>query len=204
MKKVHLILFLIIFSIGTGFSQRTELYGFSGYMLSGNVYTYTGDGNILSDVNYGGALDYEIADGTMLELLYIRKDTRFDYYNYLDIIQRWEQYDLSVEYYHIGALKELKDGKVRPYGAFTLGFTRFHVKDANFYDAYRFSIAPGAGLKIYLTDNIGIRLQGRLLLPLEFYGLGLFYSSSSGMHTTASFSVPVVQGDFTGGIFLSF
>jgi len=201
-KSLFTLLFLCAISI-TLSAQRLELTGFSGIMLSGDVRTDYGEGKIESNANYGGILDYEISRGTMLELMYNRKDTRMSYYDYYTLIPSWDEYDISVEYYHIGVQHEVGENRIKPFGAFTLGFSRYHVKNGYYDDAYRFSLAPGLGFKVYLTEQIGLRFQGRLLMPLEFYGFGIFYGTSSGVSSGVSFNVPVFQGDFTAGLFIS-
>ncbi len=203
MRKTVIIIISALFIAASTKAQRIELTGFSGYMLSGSVKTYTGKANINDNVNFGGAFAYEIQNGILVELMYLRKDTKLNLYDVFDWQSGWEEYDMSVEYYHLGGQKEFSDGRVRPYASFSLGLTRFHIKDSKSDDEYRFSIAPGIGAKAYITDKIGIRLQARLLMPLEISGFGLFYSTSGGGGSSATFNIPVLEGDFTGGIFIS-
>ena len=206
-RKLQLsVLLSVLFTLST-LAQSIEITPFYGYALNGKLKTYSGDFNVADNPNYGAILSIGIYEGGFVELMYNRNDTEFSY-NKAGITQA--NIDMSTEYYQIGTLKQLDTGgKVYPFGAFSLGATRFHPKDSYDWngdntittldDGWAFSATLGAGLKIMLSDKIGIRLQGRLLLPMRFEGLfiGIGTGGTSG---GASFSVPLIAGDFTGGL----
>ena len=98
-----------------------------------------------------------------------------------------------------------------PFGVFTLGATRFDIKNAvdlegggtpvHYSDTWAFSIALAGGAKIFLAERIGIRLQARLGMPMLFNGLYLGIGTG-GASGGASFRVPLVQFDLSAGLFL--
>lgn len=209
MKKLTTVVILIMSISLSTMAQSIEITPFYGYQLNGNLKTYYNDFNMSNAPNYGGLLSVGVAEGTFAELMYIRSDTDFKY-NYLGYTQA--TIDLSIEYYQIGAVKQIEvSDKVSPFGAFTLGATRFHPKDAHDWDddggatylddAWSFSATLGAGLKIYLSDRIGLRMQARMLMPMYFDGLFIGIGSG-GASGGASFSIPVLSGDFTGGLII--
>lgn len=210
-RKLQLsILLTVIIGFSTFAQKKFELTPFYGYTLNGKMRTYSGDYNVADNPNYGGILSIEMEKGMFLELMYSRNDTKFTYSRYginLSTI------GLATEYYQIGGLKQVDANEVvKPFGAFTLGATRFHPKESYDWDgngsptylndAWAFSATLGAGLKLMLSERIGIRLQGRLLLPMRFEGLfvGIGTGGASG---GASFSVPLISGDFTAGLVIS-
>ena len=145
-----------------------------------------------------------------LELMYNRNDTEF---NYTRNGIKLTTVGLATEYYQIGGLQQVGLNEiVKAFAAVTVGATRFHPKESYDWegngsptylsDAWAFSTTLGAGLKLMFTERIGIRLQGRLLLPMRFEGLfvGIGTGGTSG---GASFSVPLVSGDFTAGLVIS-
>jgi hypothetical protein len=74
-------------------------------------------------------------------------------------------------------------------------------------DVWRFAIGIGAGMKVMFTERIGIRLQGRLLMPMYFAGVGFYAGigtggASSGLSLNTG-SV-IFQGDFQGGLVFAF
>jgi opacity protein-like surface antigen len=76
-------------------------------------------------------------------------------------------FDLNVEYLHIGGTLNLNDElPVRPYIAGGLGLTRFSPQTGNGGDDSRFSLSLGAGLKLPVTKNFSVRLEGRGFLTL--------------------------------------
>lgn len=203
MKKLLFISLSILLGISfTGRAQDFEIGGSVGYMMSGQLYLIEGDADITNNVSYGGFTHYYVADNVLVQLLYLRKDTKIDYTSFFLNID--ETYDLSVEYYHLGGIKTFgSNEKVKPFVSFSMGATRFHLKDVDQYDdEWRFSIAPSVGVKVYLSDKIGLQAQARLLMPLTFEGYGIFWSSSGGSGASVGFSVPVWQGDFSGGLFI--
>ncbi len=88
---------------------------------------------------------------------------------------------------------ELAYGEVKPFIALSFGATRFHLKDLDISDSWRFSVAPVFGTKIYFNDVVGLRLQGRLLLPMEFTDAKIFIHSDE--KANKDFNIPIVQGD---------
>jgi len=60
----------------------------------------------------------------------------------------------------------------------------------------------GGGVKIWLSDRIGIRAQGRLLLPMMWAGAGLSVGTG-GTGFSLGAGTAMVQGDFTGGLIIA-
>jgi len=203
MKKILMVTITLLLGITlSSQSQDIEIGGSVGYMMSGQVYLIEGDADITNNVAYGGFTHFHISDGILLELLYLRKDTKVDYINFYQNIR--DTYKMSVEYYHIGGIKTFGTKEdVKPFVSFSMGATRFHLKENTGYDdSWKFSIAPSVGFIYYMSDKVGLKTQARLLMPLTFDGFGIFWSSSSGGSTGFSFEVPVWQGDFSGSVFI--
>ena len=209
MKKNITVLFLLTSLIS--FAQRDiEITGFGGYVLNGDIKTYYGDYPVQDNPNYGGILSIEGFDNTFFEFMYNRNDTKFNYERGGFLTS--ESVDMAVEYYQIGSLHQLDvHDIIKPFGIATLGAVRFHPKNNmdldgdNVYvhidDAWRFAATIGAGLKIFINDKLGIRLQARLLLPMEFNGLFVGIGSG-GVSGGTSFLIPLVSGDFTAGLII--
>ena len=92
-------------------------------------------------------------------------------------------------------------GNVKPFGAFSLGATRFYLKEsygnAYEYAEWAMSFALGLGAKILVSDKIGFRLQARMGVPMIFNRL---WVGTGG--TGASVQIPVWQFDFSAGVIL--
>lgn len=180
-------------------AQGVEIGAFYGYNLNTRARTYYGDYTLYNSPNYGGQLSVAMATDMFLELTYNRTDTEIRYY----YNAAYEPLDMSSEYYQIGGLRQLNmnDMPLAPFGSLSIGATRFNLKESygDLYagDKWFMSLALALGTKIYLGDLLGIRLQARMGLPMSFSGLWLGTGGAG-----ASFYVPVVQFDFTAGLFL--
>ncbi len=152
-------------------------------------------------MSYGGMLSVEVGPGVFGEFSYSRSDTKGTYRPYLGI-ESYE-YDMAIQYFQLGGIKTVGHGPVKPFGLFSGGVTWFQMKDDYVDDEVVFSIALGGGLKVDLSDRIGLRLQGRLLMPMYIHGGGFFLGigpggPSSGISFNSTLLTP--QGDFTGAL----
>lgn len=187
------------------YSQRSvEITPFAGYMLAGKVKYVEGDLNFKSNVNFGIAIGVEIATGQMIELNYTRLETIAEFkafgIGYTD-----RNFKTNINYIQIGTIKELSQEQVRPFGLFSLGAAWLNSEEASISDVWRFAITLGGGAKIFFSEKVGIRLQGRLMMPMNFAGVGAYCGiggggSSCGLSLNSW--VPLLQGDFTGGLII--
>ena len=199
MKRI-LLLFLVggIFLSDT-IAQKIEIGAYYGYTFNTRLRTYYGDYKVNDAPNYGGQLSIGVAPDMYVELTYNRMDSEVSYY-YNNIN---EPLDMSTDYFQVGAVREIQAGSENlvPFGLFSIGATRFDLKESygnlNADDYWFMSVMLGGGAKILLGERLGIRLQARMGLPMSFSGL---YIGSGG--GGASFYVPMVQFDFTAGVFL--
>ncbi len=196
--KRHILLLLLggVFP-NSSQAQEIELTGFGGYMLNTDLKTYYGDYKLDNNVNYGGVLGLGLAPDMFVELTYMRQDTKVQYY-YQNANAPLK---MSTEYYHIGTQKAMGTGNVKPFGVFSLGATRFYLKEsygnAYEYAEWAMSFALGLGAKIMVSDKLGFRLQARMGVPMIFNELWVGTADSRD-----SFLIPVWQFDFSAGIIL--
>ena len=205
-KSILFILFLITFSASSSFAQfrrqQIEIAPFVGFLFTGNLQTLDGELKIDNSFNYGMALDIRISDDLLIELLYNRTDTevglRKEYYNTTDYL-----FDMSVEYFQAGVQVETETGQFRPFAAFTIGATYFNPKDSNYETDWKFSFTAGGGVKYYFTDNLGIRLQWRFLVPIYFSSASIFCNDGyCGIFITGG--TYLLQYDLTAGLTFGF
>lgn len=197
MKRHILLLLLGGIFFSSSQAQEIELTGFYGYMLNTDLKTYYGDYKLDNNPNYGGVLGLGLAQDLFVELTYMRQDTKVQYYYQ----NANEPLKMSTEYYHIGTQKAMGTGNVKPFGAFSLGATRFYLKEsygnAYEYAEWAMSFALGLGTKILVSDKIGFRLQARMGVPMIFNGLWVGTGGAG-----AAVQIPVWQFDFSAGLIL--
>ena len=209
MKKIilSLIILLAVSSVTETYGQgkKIQLGALAGYQFGGRIDFYEGKLKFVDSGNWGLFLDVEAQPGMFIELSYSNMKTVGKFTPYKFTLQPRE-IDMTIDYFQVGGRRILGgNDKIEGYGLFTLGATWFNSLESDINDYVTFSIALGGGGDIYLTEKFGIRLQGRLLMPMNFAGVGFYAGIGTGGPSTGlSLNAwsPVVQGDFSGGIFI--
>lgn len=192
-------------------TRGIELTGFYGWQYGGNFTSYQGEVDVKDSENFGGMIDIPIPSkpGVMAEIFYSRQNTSVAL-NTFPAGVREDLFDLAIEYIQAGAVYErpYAQGRMKPFGSFSLGATRFAPKVNSFKgvtldDEWRFSITLGLGLKALMSERVGLRVQGRLLMPINFYGTS-FWFGTGGSGVGVSGGSAILQGDVIGGLFVVF
>lgn len=183
---------LVLISLSSISAQKVEITPFYGAAFNGKVTGYYGDLNIRDAGMYGVTLDIAVQPGMHLELFYSRSDTRADFKEYRG--PTYKLTDMSVNYFQIGAVSQaMKKDNIVVYGVGTLGATLFSpsgepysVDDGGpeeqyyYEDWWLFSLTLGGGAKIFLSEKVGIKLEGRLMMPITWAGGGFMVGSGGG------------------------
>ncbi len=178
-------------------AQAIEINGFTGWQLGGRANLNYGDEFRIDDaMNYGG-----LSTSTYVELSYMRSDTKGDYIPYSLLEQPVPNIPFSSNYIHIGGLQEAHMGSISPFMTIGLGLAIWDPKTAQLNTKTQFSATFGGGLKIWLTDFLGIRLQGSMMMPMVFNGIGFGYGTGGGGASVYTRITPF-QGEFSGGIII--
>jgi opacity protein-like surface antigen len=183
------------------YDHKLEFTPLVGYMLSGSINFVQGDIRFKDNINYGLALSVGTGWGTFIEGIYTFSASEATYRSYYGFDSR--KFDVGIHYMQIGGVKEFQEGRIRPFGSLSLGTSAFIPNDPFFESWWSFAVNLGAGVKIHITEHIGIRMQARLLMPLYLSGVGIFCGTGGcGSGLTASSNV--IQGDFMGGLIIGF
>ncbi|MGL1885829.1 MAG: porin family protein [Reichenbachiella sp.] len=208
MKK--LLVLALLLSPSFVFSQALEFSFYGGYMVSGTAdyYYYNAVNSYVSgeiDLNnggvYGATVGVEREDGIQIQFLY-------NYYKAESQLTEWgnfgqpafQTFDIVTQHFHLGIEKSIAiSDMVKPYGAISLGMTSYNPDTDDFNSVVRFSMALGGGLKIWPTEKIGLKMQAKMFMPMTLDGVGI-YCGSGGCGGGSSFHVPIVHGEFSGGV----
>jgi len=205
MNKLKALVMTLLFPV-LAYSQ-VEIVPSAGYMFGGGVKFYEGKLKIADGMNYGVSIIVpDVKYATDLEISYTRLDSKASFTAY-KIGYQDQEVDVSTNYFQIGAMKTLGgDDKIKPFGSFSLGATVFSPKVSNYDDTWRFSVTLGLGAKFMFSQRVGIILRGRLMLPMNFGGVGGYYgigTGGSGGGLYVDSYAAIVQGDFSGGLVIS-
>jgi hypothetical protein len=134
-----------------------------------------------------------------LVIMYNRCDPKVKFLEYGHL--RTGIYKMSINNFYVGVLMNFAYGNIKPYGSVSLGASQFHLKKTDVNDSWRFSVAPAFGSKFFFNDVLGLRLQVRLFLPMEFTDEKIFVGSDT-ENSQNDFGIPVIQADLTAGLFV--
>lgn len=208
--RITNLLFALIVVLTLSFSQdinaqTIEINGFTGWQLAGTAKLYDGDFRIDDAMNYGGKIAVGLSTTTFAELSYMRSDTEGDWIPYGLTGTPVRNIPFSSNYIHIGALQELDMGVLRPFMTIGLGLAVWDPKTSQLSTKTQFSATFGGGVKIWLTDFLGIRLQGSMLMPMVFNGFGFGCGIGGGgtsCGTNLYTRITPFQGEFSGGLII--
>ena len=207
MNKLLMALMMVFILISTQdiAAQTIELNGFSGIILGGKARLYDGDFRINDSQNYGGKLSVGLSSSTFAEVSYMRTGTEGRFYPYYgtpgDLVP------FSGNYLQVGGLQQMNYGRVAPFITIGGGLTWWSPQNSQYNGKTQFSATFGGGIKLWLTDFLGIRLQGSMLMPMVLNGFGFgcgIGTGGSGCGSTVYTRITPFQGEFSGGIIIKF
>ena len=194
-----IVLLLSAISFQTKAQEKAQIFGLAGYQLNGDVTVAAGELSFDDGFSYGFGFDIPVDRYMQAEISWSMGSSNVSLDQYLG--SNVPLTDLNIHTFQAGALVEPNKGKkVSPFGLFSLGATLFSPTDAKYSEEWRFSIALGGGVKVYLSDKVGLRFQGRLMIPMVFEGTSVYFGTGGGGIAVGAYTA-FVEGDFSGGIF---
>jgi opacity protein-like surface antigen len=148
-----------------------EISPLLGFRFGGQFHEETTDQDVdlKEGAAYGLAIDVEYAPDKMVEVLYSRQSTSIED----------TDFDLDVEYFHIGGVAEFTQAHYTPYAVGTLGATRFSP-DGGFDSETRPSLSLGGGVKWFFNEHWAARVEGRAYFTIFDSDAEVFCVSSGG------------------------
>ncbi len=196
---------------GLSQDKGIEIGGTYSYMWAGSCHLYQGEIQMEDGSQWGGFASFSLRPDTKLELSYLNSQSNAKFYAYSYIPQDFPQLNdvntpVTIQYFQLGSIYQIDKGKASPFFGVYLGAAYFHPtgtapKGVTYSDKWNFAMSFAGGVKLYASDKFGIRLQGRLLLPMYFSG-GSMYVGTGGAGVAVGAGIPIVQGDVGVGIFL--
>lgn len=160
-------------------------------------------GKIKGGFQWGGGLEYMLAPAQGIELSYLRLDTRAPL-TYYSNGQQFSEFDLATNYIMLGGNRYFPlGGKVEPYAGAQLGLGIFNVTNPDngkSDNATKFAWGLKAGLNIWATDNVGLKLQTGLISAVQGVGGGFYFGTGgagAGVNTYSTFFQFYIGGGLT-------
>lgn len=201
-KLIVIVLFALSPQVHSQIIEYLDIIPTFGYHFGGRARFYEGDFKIEDNASYGITLSAPVEWGIKGEFSWSRSDSKGRFIPYRTGYEP-DELEMASNYFLLGVMKEFSEGPFKPLGGIHLGLGWFDSKDSRYYDVFRFSVGLAGGLEYMFTDRIGIRAQGRFLIPISFSGAGMYCGigtggSSCGVSTGGWGTI--LQGDISGGL----
>jgi hypothetical protein len=166
--RIRAVIFFAVFLIaGLAMSPSARAAGFEITPFAGHTWggdftdAVTGKTIGMDDTaSYGIMLDFNQAEDTWIELYFSRQQTSLK----LDqgtFPSSTPLLNVDVEYFHVGGTYGEASGKVKPFVVGTFGVTHMTPKEEGLDSVTKFSLSLGGGVKLFVNDRVGLRLEGR-------------------------------------------
>ncbi len=178
------------------------------YMWAGSYKTFEGDIRLEDGIQYGAILGFGAAPTVRAELSWSMLSSRATFAPYYNVGSTSPLTGLDigmiVHYFQLGAVHYVDKGKVQPFLGMTAGAVLFHPDDVIIQgyassDTWRFALSFVGGLTFNMSEKVGLRIQGRLNMPIYFSGAYVGVGTG-GASVGATGGVPIVQGDIGAGL----
>jgi hypothetical protein len=173
MKKTAFLTVVIILLATAAWAQPTiTLMTFESYTFSDKFDTEYGTGKIQDGFQWGGGLEFGLAETVAVELIYQNLKTDV-YYQGFD-----NRYDgnMGINYVMLGGTKyaPLND-KIAGFGTVDLGVawnnpdTKLNVESVT-----KFAVGFRLGARFMVSEKVSLRIHGQLFSPVQWAGAGVF------------------------------
>jgi hypothetical protein len=147
-------------------SANIEITPTVGYRWGGEIDAWStdilsSDAGINDSSAYGLVIDIPITRGLQLELLADRQSTKLGHDRSVLWIPLVIDVDMDITYYHVGVLWQWQARNLNPYIVGSIGVADLDLNLPGTKDETRFSTSFGGGLKLWFSDHVGFRLEGR-------------------------------------------
>lgn len=194
---IAILLSAIVFEVNA--QKKIEIFGLAGYQVNGDVTVARGELSFDDGMSYGLGIDIPVDRFMSAEISWSMASSNVSLDEYLG--SNIPISDIYIHTFQAGALVEPKKGqKVSPFGLFSLGATLFTPTEGIYDDEWRFSIALGGGVKVEMSDKVGLRFQARLMIPMVFEGTSIYFGTGGSGVALGAYTA-FVEGDFSGGIY---
>lgn len=156
----------VLGSAATLQAQGVEITPFGGYRFGGDFFELIAGRPVDTDgaPAIGATVDVPLGDGLQIEGLFTHQDAQVELESVpLGPLRRAK---VSVDHFQGGALQEYHDGRVRPFATGLLGLTRYSGEGDS---EIRFSVGAGGGVKLFASENIGVRLNGQVSATFVYF-----------------------------------
>lgn len=180
-------------------AQSLEITPITGYTFDHSFNISGGRARLGGGQSFGGVLGIQLSKNLEVETLYSFQSGSSTAKS--GLIQREVRTNTNANYILIGANKLFPaSSQLTLFTGAKLGAAILGFPDNDFSDISRFAIGLNGGMKYFVNDNIGIRVQANLMMPISNIGANLWWSPGAGTSVGLSGWSSVIQFGFNGGL----
>jgi len=197
MKKTLILLLLAVGGPLIAWAQHAEITPFGGYVFPARWYAGSGSLYFNGNAQYGGIASLGISRVVDISFIYNRIDTKVS----PDIVgYTLGETGVSENYYLLGVTKNFRINDIlSPFASMNIGGVYMDPKSSAYYSYWFFAVGFDAGVKVYFSKVVGLRLQAQLMMPVQSGGF-TFYFSPGGSGSSVYLNSTLVDFGFTGGL----
>ncbi len=200
--KILFCISLMVWCATTTFAQpRPEVSPFFGYQYGGKHDLSEGEINISSAPDYGVIISFPVKEtpGLRAEIYYSRQETEL-HYQESSFQPMTKLFSMASNYFLAGGAYEEDLGTFTPVGLLAVGVAYLDPQDPGYVGEWFLSACLGFGFKTYFSERVGLRVQGRLLAPIQISDGTVWCTSGSGCYIELTAGTIILQADVTAGL----
>lgn len=190
--------------------RHLEITPFAGLFWSTQVNTSNGSVRFDAAPDFGATLHIQVDGKSQIEILYAFARPQARFQSTSPFYASSPSFPVTTQYLQLGGLTTFQQGSVEPFLAGGLGMAWFHPSDVQVpggasiepADTWLFAFNLGLGVKWFLSDAIGLRIEARAFMPV-YFNSGTFLSGPNGAVLRVNAGVPLVQGDLSLGLVIA-
>ena len=179
-------------------AQGVEITPFGGYRFGGDFFELVTGQQVDTDgaPAVGAIVDIPVGDGGLqIEALFTHQDAHVTVASEpFGPPARW---NISVDHWEGGALQEYTGGRIRPFSTGMLGLTRYASEGDS---EMRFTLGAGGGVKLFATENVGVRLNGQVSATFVYFDTNVLACGRPGVCFVGVNTDIVWQIEFSAGL----
>lgn len=180
-------------------AQSLEITPFTGYTFNHSLPIVGGRATLGGGQVWGGMLGFQLNDLTEVEVLYSWQGGNSTARS--TSIQSNVNTRTNANYIMVGSNRLFPlSPQMILFSGLKVGAGILAFPNGDFNDVSRFSVGVNGGMKYFVSDNIGLRLQANLMMPISNAGANLWWSPGGGAQVGVGGWSSVVQFGFTGGL----
>lgn len=188
---------VLLFS-GSVHAQKFEITPQYGYQVGSKWNYYGGYVKLKSSDHYGFTLDLSLSDNLQAEFFWAQQNSTVAVKDVILYPREEDVTDARVDHFQFGIINTFGYSDAKPFVGMSAGWSTFSPDENDFRSNTSFTIGFSGGLKYFFSDHIGLRLQGQLLMPVQWGG---FYIGTGGSGVTTGGSI--LQLNFSGGLIIA-